>query len=266
MRCNPTPGSAPPIGETVGRNADPTLTLEELLRRSEVAVIGIDGGGLDDLLGLAVLGREKVPSLVRGPDGVYEPTKSVKRWLHWGHGWAHTSVLERRRDIADRLRDFTRDGDLSIVERVGDDVYQLADIVEQVWASGLMPDKAAIGVDPVGIGAIVDELAGRDIDTSPEAGIVVGIPQGWKLNNAIKTAERKLAGGELVHGGRPIMAWSAGNAKVEPRGNAVTITKQAAGSAKIDLLMALFNAVALMSLNPAVGGRSYLDREPLLLL
>jgi len=35
------------------------------------------------------------------------------------------------------------------------------------------------------------------------------------------------------------------------------ITKQASGSGKIDPLMALFNAVQLMSLNPASEGKSF---------
>jgi phage terminase large subunit-like protein len=66
--------------------------------------------------------------------------------------------------------------------------------------------------------------------------------------------ERKLAEGTLMHGGRPLMAWCVGNAKVEQRANSILITKQASGTAKIDPLMALFNAGDLMGRQPAAQG------------
>jgi phage terminase large subunit-like protein len=209
-------------------------TLEDLLERSEVVDVGIDGGGLDDLLGLAVVGRDK----------------ETRAWLVWTRAWAHPSVLERRKSEAARFQDFAKHGDLILVERIGDDVSDVADLVEQIEASGLL-DK--IGVDPVGIGAILDALDERGI---PEEK-VVGISQGWKLGGAIKTAERKLAEGGIKHGGQPMMAWCVSNARVEPRANSILITKQASGSAKIDPLMALFNAVSLMQLNPASAQKAY---------
>jgi phage terminase large subunit-like protein len=46
------------------------------------------------------------------------------------------------------------------------------------------------------------------------------------------------------------MASAVGNARVEPKGDAILVTKQASGSAKIDPLMAAFNAIALMATNP----------------
>ena len=208
----------------------PGLTLDQLLDRSEVVDVGIDGGGLDDLLGLAVIGRDR----------------ETREWLTWTHAWAHPSVLERRKEVAARLHDFAKDGDLTMVKNIGDDVADVASICALIEARGLL-DK--IGCDPAGLGGITDALAEADI---PEEKMI-GVSQGWKLTGAIKTAERKLAEGVLVHGGQPLMNWSVGNAKVEPRGNAVIITKQAAGSAKIDPLMAIFNAVTLMSLNPTNG-------------
>lgn len=212
------------------------LALETLLQRSEVVTVGIDGGGLDDLLGLTVLGREPV----------------TRQWLHWAHAWAHSIVFERRKDIASALRDFEKAGDLTVVDRPGDDVQQVADIICDIRDRGLLPEKLAIGVDAAGIGDIVDEL------TTQERGIVmeqiVAISQGWKLNGAIKTTERKVAGGELVHCGSALMNWCVGNARVVPQGNAITITKQASGSAKIDPLMSTFDAVSLMALNPEGSG------------
>lgn len=213
-------------------------TLEDLIDRCEVIDIGIDGGGLDDLLGFAAVGRER----------------ESRRWLVWTHAWAHPSVLERRKAEAPRIRDFANDGHLTLVERIGDDVEQIACLVAQVETAGLLDQ---VGLDPVGIGAILDALEARGIPREK----IGGVKQGYTLGGAIKTAERKLAEGGMWHGGQPMMAWCCGNARVEPRGNAILITKQASGSAKIDPLMALFNAVTLLALNPeAKGGMSdYLD-------
>jgi len=207
------------------------MTLDDLLEQCEVIVAGVDGGGLDDLLGLAVIGR----------------VRESRTWLHWAHAWAHPSVLERRKSEAPRLRDLEATGDLTIVDKIGDDVDQLAAIVAQINQAGLL-DK--VGLDPAGIGAVLDALADVEIDEEQ----VVGISQGWKLTGAIKTTERRLAEGTFIHCGQPLMAWSCGNAKGVPSANAFLITKQASGTAKIDPLMATFNAVSLMALNPEARG------------
>jgi phage terminase large subunit-like protein len=217
---------------------DPELvTLDDLLDRCEVVTVGIDGGGLDDLLGLAAIGRER----------------DTRTWLAWAHAWAHPIALERRKDIAPALKDFQAAGELTIVERPDQDVQEVADLVEQIHDSGLLPDKHGIGVDTVGIAQIVEELNAREIGGER----IIGISQGWKLSGAIKTAERGLSDGSLKHAPQRLMNFCIGNAKVEPRGNAVTITKQASGNMKIDPLMALFNAVALMSANPASQASVY---------
>lgn len=221
--------------------ADKTLTLDTLLARSEVVVVGIDGGGLDDLLGLAVLGR----------------CRETRKWLVWCKAWAHRIVLERRKEVAPRLLDFEKAGQLTIVNSPGDDVTEVADIITGIDELGLLAGTHSIAVDAAGIGDIIDALTGRGFSVDR----IAGIQQGWKLTGAIKTTERKLAGGELVHDGSELMAWCVGNAKVEPRGNAVTITKATAGSAKIDPLAALFDAVSLMAMNPSAQSKSPWEEE-----
>lgn len=214
--------------------ADKELTLKSLLARCDVAVIGADGGGLDDLFGAAVIGREKV----------------TRRWLLWTKAWAHPIVLQRRKEIASTLKDFASDGDLVFCTTPTQDIEEFADICCTVRDSGLLPEKEGIGVDKLGLPALVDELIAREFDVDGNGGTITGVSQGGYLNPAILGMERKLSDGTMAHAGQPMMAWCVSNAKVELKGSSRAITKQAAGKAKIDPFIAALNAGMLMSRNP----------------
>jgi phage terminase large subunit-like protein len=208
--------------------------LSDLIERSEVSVVGVDGGGLDDLTGLSVIGRCKV----------------TRRWLSWSHAWVHPVALDRRRDIVPVLRDFEAAGDLTICSHAAEDHAGICDIVGALKDAGLLPEQAAVGLDPAGVSALVDALA--DLGIAP--GQMVAVGQGYRLQPAILGLERKLMDGSLRHAGQGLMAWCISNAKVEQKGNAVMITKELAGKGKIDPLVALFNAAMLMSRNPVAQG------------
>lgn len=226
--------------------ADDTLTLNELLARSEVVVGGVDGGGLDDLMGLGLIGR----------------CRETRDWLSWSRAWAHDDVLQRRQDIATQLREFEADGDLVICDDPLQPIREAADILEQVFVAGLFPEKYGIGLDPFGIAALIDELAVRKI----EGDLLSSIRQGSALSPASWGLEIKLKNRTFRHGGRRMMSWCVGNAKAQVRGGAVLITKESAGRAKIDPLVALFNAAMLMSRNPEATGPSVYERRGLLMV
>lgn len=230
LRANRWPGA-----DFWASRADKTLTYETLMDRSEVVVIGVDGGGLDDLFGVCLLGRDR----------------ETKDWLAWGRAWCHKSVLERRKAIASRLLDFATEGSLTICNDDLDDISDIVEIAQDVKARGKLVSVAA---DPAGLGAFVDALA--DVGITPENGMVIGAPQGGYLMNAIKTAERKLVNGTLWHDGSALMAWCVGNLKIEATATTIRATKANAGDAKIDPAMAMFDAVTVMSRNPEAA------REP----
>ncbi|TCP71834.1 terminase TerL endonuclease subunit [Sphingomonas sp. PP-CE-1G-424] len=242
---------------------DRTLTVAELIRRCEVIVAGVDGGGLDDLLGLCLIGREK----------------GSKRWLVWCHAWAWSIVWDRRKDIATKLDELAAEGSLTKCKMIGhnggpsiedddeaeeltEDIRGVVDILVQVRDAGLFPEKEAIGLDPVGVTAIVDELATKDFTD----GQFSAIGQGFKLSSAVKGSARKLAARTMRHDGSELMKWCVGNAKMEPRGTSAVAIVKASASAKIDPLAAMFNAVMLMTRNPeAAGGFVYEERGMLIL-
>ncbi|MCU6454342.1 terminase large subunit [Sphingomonas sp. A2-49] len=235
--------------------AMPALSLDDLIARSEVIVGSVDGGGLDDLLGLCLIGREK----------------GSRRWLVWAHAWAWSIVWKRRQDIASKLDELVAEGSLtrcempddddltSVLEGDGEvaevtdlteDVQGVVDVLVRIRDAGLFPPQEAVGLDPAGVAAIVDELARQGFDDN----MLKAIPQGWRLSSAIKGLARKCAARTVRHGGTALMTWCVGNVKQEARGaSGVAITKQSP-SAKIDPAAAMFSAAMLMSLNPEAVG------------
>lgn len=240
-------------------SADRTLTLEALLARCEVAVVGIDGGGTDDLYGLCVAGRERATS----------------RWLYWFKAWCWPEALTRRKSIAPVLKGFRDDGDLVICDAPREereegleyaapqDIREIVAIVEQVKLSGLLPEKGAVGLDPQGVADLVDEMAAAGITENQ----LVSVGQGFRLMSAIVGLARKLKFGGAVHNGSRLMAWCVGNAKEEQGRQTVMVVKNASGVAKIDPLMAGFNATKLLEMNPDAGdGPSVYEERGLLVL
>lgn len=221
------------------QNGDKRVTLDHIIANSEVITIGIDGGGLDDLLGLGVEGREA----------------GKESCLLWNRAWVHPIGIERRKSEASKYHGFVSDGDLVIVERPRQDVEEVAALCKKVYDAGLL---AKIGLDPERTHKVVFKAL---IDAGIPEDLIIGISQGWKLTGAIAVAELALKDGQLTHADSPMMAWSVGNAKVVPSGNAVLITKQASGTAKIDPLMASLNAITLMATNPEAKRKSVYERR-----
>ncbi|WP_223967786.1 terminase large subunit domain-containing protein [Bradyrhizobium sp. RD5-C2] len=211
---------------------DEKLSLEALLERSEVVTIGVDGGGRDDLLGLAVMGRER----------------DTRHWLSWCYGWADPVVLQRRKDIAAQLEDFVKEESFKILD-IAAAHADLASIVARVVASGLLPEKNALGIDPNRAAALFEALFGAGVTDD----MLRRLLQGPALAPAVYGLDIKLADATYFHADQALMTWVVGNAKVEQRGNADMITKQVAGRAKIDPMIALLQAAILMSWNPSAG-------------
>lgn len=218
--------------------ADASITLDSLLARCDVITVGIDGGGNDDLYGFSALGKDTASGEL----------------LAWSRAYALPIVLERRKDISERLLDFEKDGDLVIVAKIEDAAAQVVALIQRIDEAGKLGalddgKRKAIGVDSACIKQTLDALnaAGYPDDA------ICSVSQGWRLGSSIKSTELYLSSETLKHADQPMTDWCVGNAKVETRANSVLITKQASGSAKIDPLMSLFNAVELMGRNPQGG-------------
>lgn len=214
------------------------ITLDDLIERCEVITFGADGGGLDDLFGLAAVGREE----------------GTGRWLLWTHAFVSSEGMKRRKANAEVYAGFMQDGDLTKVDDLPQDVELIVEAVERVKHVGLL---AGVGVDRWSLGGLVDGLA--RISVTEENGLLGGVAQGAALAPTLKTVERKLVDGTFKHGGQPMMDWCAGNAIIHPTPTGMRVARDSSGYGKIDPLVAALNAAALMAKNPVASGRSFWD-------
>lgn len=228
--------------------------LDRLLKRSEVVTVGLDGGGLDDLFGLGVIGREPGEIEVEIEiDGVKRMV-TMSRWLGWSHAFCQREVLRRRKKIAPLLLDIEKGGQLTILDQPLGDVASIVGQIERIKAMNLL---GGVAVDASGLGEMEDAL--NEIGVNQESGLLVAAAQGGWMMSSIKGAERRLASGLLKHSGGPLMRWCVPNLKIEPTATGIRATKQTAGDAKIDPAMAMFNAVTLMARNPVATGSGLND-------
>lgn len=224
------------IGADYWKDTARPLSLEDILANSDVVTIGIDGGGLDDLLAIGLIGRHA----------------ETRVWQSWGRAWAKPAVFKQRKDLRPLVAEAIEAGDLVECSNddPGQDLRELVAICAKVANLGLLPEAFGIGVDRIGVPTIVDDLEAAQLDGE----LLTSVPQGTALQPATKGLPVKMDNGSFVHADQPLLDWCVSNAKMEARGTAEMMVKHVAGTAKIDPVMALLNAAILMTRNPTAAG------------
>ena len=196
-----------------------TLSLKTILDKSDIIYIGIDGGGLDDLTGLAVLGID-----------------NKGFWRVWCFAYGYDTVLQRA-GLAARLKEYQIKGECLIVDKIGQDSEELEKTVKKIYDTGKV---SKIGIDPRGVGDILGCLK----DLGIQGDIIENINQGVYLQSADITLQRRLAQNSVAIARSELMRFCVSNAIIETRGDDTFLSKKSS-QFKIDPLMALLNCVAL---------------------
>lgn len=201
--------------------ADDLLSLEALIEECAHIAVGTDAGGLDDPSAIAVLGETS--------DGEH---------LLWTAQWLSRQGYNKRKTV-NPYDKFIAAGELEIFDGGDADIEGFAEIVKTVSA-GSGKKLVGIGIDSYGASDVAGALSAHGAE-------VIAVPQSWKLTPAITFFERRLAAGTLRHSGSAMLSWNVGNAVVERRGNAKSISKATiVGPGKIDGLAASLTAAAVL--------------------
>ncbi len=200
--------------------ADDLLSLEALIEECSRIAVGTDAGGLDDPSAIAVLGETA--------DGGH---------MLWTMQWLSRQGYAKRKTV-NPYDQFIAAGELEIFDGGDADIEGFGEAVKTVAAR---PGKlVGIGIDSYGASDVASTVSGHGAE-------VIAVPQSWKLTPAITFYERRLAAGTFRHSGSSMLAWNVGNAVVERRGNAKSISKATiVGPGKIDGLAAALTAAAVL--------------------
>ena len=188
--------------------------LDDLLDAAEYLTLGIDGGGLDDLLSLCVIGK------LQGG-----------KWVAWQKSWIQVKGVATRSGNEGLYSDFESAGDLDICN-AGDDVEGLVQLISYINSRA---DVFAVGVDPAGIAA---EIAAQLVSAGIPREKLVQVPQGFRLGPAMISIGRRLNENKLHHTGQPLFDWAMSNAQLNERG----FLSKADTHGKIDPVIALLCA------------------------
>ena len=211
-------------------SAEEVFSLEDLIKRSEVIAIGFDGASLFDIAGITVTGR----------------LKGANSFLTWSHGWLNRVALDKNKRSANKLIELAEAKEITIVNDVSMQFKEIAAVIKMIDSTGKL---FKIGVDPHGLGTFKTDLEEEGIDSDK----IIGISQGYKMQQHIISVENLLAKGTLKFSSQELMRWQGSNTRLILKSNTVMVSK-ADSADKIDNIISLLNSIAIMSMNPPSMG------------
>lgn len=210
-------------GAEFWEQAETEITLQDIAEKSEAVVMAIDGGGLDDLIGICIAGR----------------LKGENNWLMWHSATCTNSALHKNGTF-EIYQKFIKQNELNAFETIEgcfDYISSLVDFFIQkkklVW----------VGFDPNGAIVIANHLKQTtDIIDSQ----IMGIFQGNLLSSAIKSIEHMLALGMIQVNRTDLMRWQIKNIRMSGR----YFFEKTEKAAKIDSAVAMAIAGTMINANP----------------
>ena len=198
-------------------------SLDDILKKSECTVITIDGGGLDDLIGICVAVREK----------------ETNNWFLW-HSATCTQAALTKNNTDEIYSDFIKKEEMHAFNSIALCFEFIALLVKKIDDTGTL---YAVGFDPNGAMPIVQHIQEK---TNIPNSQLVGIWQGQRLASGIRTLEQLLALGSVKICRTSLMRWQISNIKMTSR----YFFEKKSHAQKIDSAVATAMAAVFITTNP----------------